>query len=100
MKLKAFGDRVLATMIDRPDGYKKTHGGLLMNDKDGETTAIRPRWFRVKSIGERVDFVNEGQYILVAHGRWSNGVDIDDQKIYLIDNEEILGTSNTNPMED
>ena len=99
MKLKAFGNRILANMIDRPDGYKKTYGGLLMNDKDAESTSIRPRWFKIKSIGEEVDFVNEGQYVLVAHGRWSNGVEVDGDKIYLLDNEEILGTSDTNPME-
>ena len=98
MSIRAFGDRVLATMIDRPDGYKKTSSGLLLNDKDGDVNAIRPRWFQVKSVGERVDFVAEGQYVLVAHGRWSKGMELGDEKIYLLDNEEILGTSETNPI--
>ena len=100
MALKAFGNRILANMIDRPDGYKKTHGGLLLNDKDADVTAIRPRWFKIKSVGEDVDFVNEGQYVLVAHGRWSKGVEVDDETVYLLDNEEILGTSETDPMND
>lgn len=100
MAVRAFGDRVLATMIDKPDGYKKTHGGILLNDKDGDVSGIRPRWFKISSIGEKVDFVNEGQYVLVAHGRWSKGIDVDGEKLYLLDNEEILGTSETNPMEE
>lgn len=99
-KVRAFGNRVLATMIDRPDGYKKTSGGILLNDKDGDVTGIRPRWFQIASVGEQVDFVTEGEYVLVAHGRWSQGMEHDGVKLYLLDNDEILGTSDTNPMEE
>ena len=101
MKVKAFGDRILAEMIDKPDGYKKTASGLFLADKDATTEAIKPRWFKVTSIGERVDFVNEGQYVLVAHGRWSQGVSVDSETtVWLLDNDEILGTSETNPLEE
>ena len=87
-------------MIDRPDGFKKTKSGLLLNDKDGDVSGIRPRWFKIASVGEQVDFVAEGDYALVAHGRWSQGVEVDGEKIYLLDNDEILGTSDINPVEE
>jgi hypothetical protein len=100
MKVKAFGSKILATMIDRPDGFKKSKGGVLLNDKDGDVSAIRPRWFQIKSVGDQIDFVTEGEYALVAHGRWSQGVDVEGEKIYLLDNEEILGTSTENPVQE
>jgi hypothetical protein len=33
-KVKAFGDRILALMVDRPIGFKKSKSGLLIVDKD------------------------------------------------------------------
>lgn len=98
--IKAFGNRILAEMIDSPDGFKKTASGLLINDKDMTTEAVRPRWFKIYATGPDVTFVSEGQYVMVAHGRWSPGVKIsEDLKIYLLDNEECLMVSDENPME-
>ena len=101
MNVKAFGDRILGVMIDRPDGeYKATKSGLLIAEKDASTESIRPRWFQISSVGERIDWVKPGDYVLVAHGRWSNGITLsDDSKIWLLDNKEILGVSDTNPIE-
>ena len=101
MNVKAFGDRILGVMIDRPDGeYKATKSGLLIAEKDASTESIRPRWFQISSVGERIDWVKPGDYVLVAHGRWSNGITLsDDSKVWLLDNKEILGVSDTNPIE-
>jgi len=41
--IKAFGDRILALMVDKPTGYKKSKSGLLIADKDMDTNSIRPR---------------------------------------------------------
>jgi co-chaperonin GroES (HSP10) len=99
MKVKAFGERILAEMIDRPELFKKTASGLFISDKDGTADAIRPRWFRIYSVGQDIDWVNPGQYVYVEHGRWSNGVKIDnDLKIYLLDNKDILLVSDENPL--
>jgi len=101
MNVKAFGDRILGVMIDRPDGeYKATKSGLLIAEKDASTESIRPRWFQISSVGERIDWVKPGDYVLVAHGRWSNGITLsDDSKVWLLDNKEILGVSDNNPIE-
>lgn len=99
MKIQALSNKILAEMIDSPNAFRKTKSGLYIGDKDGTTDAIRPRWFKVYSVGEGIDWIKEGQYVFVAHGRWSNGVKInDDLKLYLLDNEECLATQETDPM--
>lgn len=98
-KIKAFGDRVLASMAQKPSGYKKSKSGLLVADKDMEESGIKPRWFKIISVGEKINWLSDGDYVLVAHGRWTNGVDIDGEKVYLLDNNEILMLSSERPEE-
>ncbi len=99
--VKAFGDKVLAVMIDAPGDYKKTQGGTFIADKDATPEAIRPRWFQVYSVGPKVDWIKKDEYVLVSHGRWSNALRVnDDTKVWLLDNEECLITSDTNPIKD
>lgn len=100
MKMKAFGDRILAVMIDRPDGYKKTDSGIFIADKDGDVSGIKPRWFQIASVGERINWVKEGEYVLVAHGRWSNKIKTGDPEfpeVWLLDNDEIMAASDDKP---
>jgi len=100
-KIKALRGKVLAEMIEKPDGLRKTKSGLILKDADNDTSGIRPRWFKVYSVGEDIDWVTQGQYLLVDHGRWSNGVKLDeDVKIYLVDNNDCLVISDKNPIEE
>lgn len=99
--VKAFGNRVLAEMIDSPENFKRTKSGLYISDKDGSADAIRPRWFKVYSVGEEVNEVAPGQYVYVEHGRWSKGMKVDDDlKLYLLDNKDMLMVSDENPIEE
>ena len=100
-ELTALRGKVLAEMIDKPDGLRKTKGGIILKDADNDTSGIRPRWFKVYSVGEDIDWVSENQYLLVDHGRWSNGVKLtEDKKIYLLDNKDCLMISDENPLEE
>jgi hypothetical protein len=101
MKIKALPGKILAIMVDKPDGFRKTSGGIIMQDKDATSGAIRPRWFKIYTLGADIDIVKEGDYVLVAHGRWSNGVKIDDleDKLFQLDNEELLMVSDECPPE-
>tara|TARA_R100000541_G_scaffold5086_1_gene12464 strand:- start:3610 stop:3990 length:381 start_codon:yes stop_codon:yes gene_type:complete len=99
-KIKAMRDKILAEMIDNPGEEITTAGGIILISKDGTESAVRPRWFKVYSIGSEIDWLHEGQYVLVDHGRWSNGIKVaEDLKIYLLDNKDCLMTSETNPMD-
>ena len=99
--VKAMRNKILAEMIDNPGEELKTPGGIILISKDGTESAVRPRWFRVYSVGEDIDWLTEGTYVLVDHGRWSNGMQVDtDLKLYLLDNKDCLMESDEDPMED
>ena len=98
MKVKAFGKRILGQMVNPPGLYKKSKSGLLIADKDMDESGIKPRWFKIYSVGDDVDFCTEGDYVLVAHGRWSRGVEIGpDEKVWLLDNKDCLAISDEPP---
>lgn len=97
-KVQAIGDKILAEMIDKPENFKQTRSGIYIAEKDGTTSAIRNRWFKIHAVGPDVDFVSEDQYVLVEHGRWSAGMKVsDDLKLYLLDNKDCLAVSDEEP---
>ena len=94
-------NKILAEMIDDPGEETTTAGGIILLEKDGTENAVRPRWFQVYSVGDDIDWLTEGAYVLVDHGRWSNGMKIDNElKVYLLDNKDCLMVSENNPMLD
>lgn len=97
--VEAIGDRILAEMIDKPSNYKQTKSGIFIADKDGDASGVRPRWFKIHSVGPDVNFeINPGQYVYVEHGRWSNGMKVnDDLKLYLLDNKDLWLVSDEEP---
>ena len=100
-EVTALPNKILAEMIDKPGLYRTTKSGILMADKDNDVSGIRPRWFRVHSVGEGIDWINENQYVYVEHGRWSQGLKIDEElKLHLLDNKDCLMVSDENPLEE
>lgn len=99
--VRAIGEKILAEVIERPSGYIKTQSGLLVADKDGTENAIRPRWFKIYSIGPDNDMgLETGQYVYVEHGRWTREVKVNEElKIVMLDNKDILLVSDEYPME-
>ena len=98
-KVKAMRKKILAEMIDNPGEETTTAGGIILISKDGTESAVRPRWFKIYSVGDDIDWIKEGQYVLVDHGRWSNGMKVtEDLRIYLLDNKDCLMVSDENPM--
>jgi len=59
------------------DQRQLSSGVILLND-NGTTAGIRPRWARVYAVGPEQTDVTVGQWICVAHGRWTRGVEIED----------------------
>lgn len=99
--VKATRDKILAEMIDQP-GIKTLASGLItLSDKDNAESGIRPRWFKVYSVGPGVDWIDEGAFVLVGHGRWSNAMKIDESlKLHLLDNKDLLLVSDVDPIEE
>ena len=61
--------RVLVS--DMHFGETKSKGGIILVDDDGSAEGIHPRWSKVYAVGNLQDDVIVGQWVLVAHGRWS-----------------------------
>lgn len=59
------------------DGRTLNSGIVLLSD-DGKGHGIRPRWGRVYAVGPEQTEVTVGQWVMIAHGRWTRGIDIED----------------------
>lgn len=100
--LRALNDNVLVTDMEFK-GRTLASGIILPND-DGKAAGIRPRWAQIYAVGPQQTDVRVGQWICVAHGRWTRGLDIEDDQgaktIRKIDPKDILLVSDTHPGSD
>jgi co-chaperonin GroES (HSP10) len=101
-KLRALHDHVIVEDMNF-SGRTLTSGIILPSD-NGKSSGIRPRWGRVYAIGPEQKDVKVGQWICVAHGRWTRGVEIQDdhgvRTIRRIDPQDILLISDEQPDDD
>tara|TARA_B100000900_G_C20600730_1_gene725481 strand:+ start:3393 stop:3692 length:300 start_codon:yes stop_codon:yes gene_type:complete len=97
MTVTALRGKVIARLLEDPNKNRVTKGGVITLADNSEERGVRARWFQTISVGDEVDDITEGQYILVSHGRWTRGIEVDGEKIYGIDVPEILGTSEEMP---
>ena len=80
-----------------------THSGIILLDDDMKSQGIRPRWAQVYAVGPDVTDVKVGQYIMIAHGRWTRGHAIHDEEgekvLRKVDPNDVLLVSDT-PVDD
>ena len=97
--LRALNEHVLVT--DMQFGQRKLSSGIMLLDDNGKSEGIRPRWCQVFAVGPNQNDVTVGQYILVAHGRWTraNEIEINGEKKSLrrVDHNDILMVSDELP---
>ena len=87
---------------DMEFGERLSSGGIILPVDDGKSAGIRPRWGKVYSIGPEQNELKVGQWVCVAHGRWTRGATIEDnegnQKVLRkVDNNDILLVSDEKP---
>jgi co-chaperonin GroES (HSP10) len=78
-QIKALNDTVLVSEMEFDT--RITQSGLILPNDNGTSLGIRPRWGRVYAVGPKQTDVTVGQWIMVAHGRWTRGIDIEDGEI-------------------
>ena len=97
--IQPLGKRVLVSKMRF--GEKKTKGGIILLDDDGTEAGIHPRWSQVYAVGPKQEDVRVGQWILVAHGRWSRALKVINNKeeleVRMIDENDILLVSDEEP---
>ena len=91
--------RVLVS--DMHFGETKKAGGIILVDDDGSESGIHPRWAKVYAIGKDQNDVKVGEWVMVAHGRWSRALKVkkdgEELEVRMIDENDILLTSDDEP---
>jgi len=91
-KIHALHDVVIVTDMEFDE--RITNGGIVLLNDDMKSNGIRPRWAKVYAIGPKQKDIKVGQYIYIAHGRWTRGITIEtpegEKVIRKVDNNDIL----------
>jgi co-chaperonin GroES (HSP10) len=100
MALRPLRDNIM--IIDMEFEEEKTTSGIIIPSQNGKDEGIKPRWGKVYAIGPEQKDVKVGQWICLAHGRWSRGLTIEEdtgEKIVIrkADNDAILLVSDEKP---
>jgi co-chaperonin GroES (HSP10) len=100
--LRPLNDTVL--VADMTFDQRQLSSGIVLLNDDGKSHGIRPRWGRVYAIGPDQRDVQVGQWVLIAHGRWTRGIEVEDNSgnitLRKIDTKDILLVSNQMPQDD
>ena len=75
-QFRALNDSVIVE--DMEFDVRITQTGLILPNDNGKSLGIRPRWGRVFAVGPEQQDVRVGEWVCVAHGRWTRGLDIED----------------------
>ena len=101
-RLRALRDNVL--VIDMEFQGRQLSSGIILPSDDGKADGIRPRWGKIYVVGPEQKTVHEGQWICVAHGRWTRGIEIEDavgvKTLRRVDPQDILLVSDHYPGSD
>ena len=99
-QFKPLTDHVIVSDMNFTNTRTLNSGVILLQD-NGKASGIRPRWAQVYAVGPEQKDVKVGQWICVAHGRWTRGVEVEDETgrhtIRRIDHNDILLVSDEPP---
>lgn len=78
-QLRPLGDSVIVS--DMKFEERISRGGIIIPNDNGTSKGIRPRWGRIYAVGpdQQDPELKAGRWILIAHGRWTRGIDIQDE---------------------
>ena len=86
-------------------GETTTKGGIIITSDDGKDRGVKPRWAKVVAKGpENNDEYAVGDWILIEHGRWTRGYDVEDETgtvttLRTVEAESVLAMSTEQPDE-
>jgi co-chaperonin GroES (HSP10) len=97
--IKPLKNSILVT--DLEFGERKLVSGIIIPDDDGKDHGVRPRWGRVYAVGSEIVDVSANEWVLINHGRWTRGVNIEKEgqviTVRMIDPNDILLVSDIKP---
>ena len=77
-QFKAIGSHVI--VCDMTFDERITHSGIVLPNDDMKSAGIRPRWAKIYAVGpeQKDPELQVGRWICISHGRWTRGVNIED----------------------
>ena len=74
-EIKPLRDVVFVTELEQ--GQRVSAGGIVIPDDNMKDHGIRARWGKVWKVGPEVNDLKEGEWILIKHGRWTFGIEVE-----------------------
>ena len=98
--LRPIRDHVLVS--DMEFSTVQTASGIYIPSQNGKSSGIKPRWGKVWAVGPEQKDVKVGDWICVAHGRWTRGITVHDKDgnevvVRRVDNNDILMSAEEQP---
>ena len=101
-KLRPLGKSVIVR--DMVFDARITTSGIIIPNDNGKSTGIRPRWGQVYAVGPDQQDVKVGQWVCVAHGRWTRGIEVEDETgnktLRRVDPNDLLIVSDEEPQDE
>lgn len=98
-QLKPLKDAVIVS--DMSFDERLSSGGIVLVKDNGKSSGIRPRWGRVYAVGPDQHDIKIGTWICVEHGRWTRGIEIEDehgkQTLRRVDPKDVMMESDELP---
>ncbi len=76
-QLRPLRDAVIVSDMNFEE--RLSSGGIVLVKDNGKSSGIRPRWGKVYAVGPEQKDIRVGTWICVEHGRWTRGLDIEDE---------------------
>lgn len=76
---KPIGKHIIVSDMDFDE--RISYGGIIIPSDNRKDSGIRPRWAQVYALGSEFqdDEIKVGKWICISHGRWTRGIDIEDE---------------------
>ena len=101
-QIHPLNDSVIVTEMTFDERF--TTGGIVLLNDNGKSTGIRPRWGQVYAVGPEQQDVQVGQWVCGAHGRWTRGIDVEDETgkhtLRRVDPNDLLIVSDEQPQDE
>lgn len=98
-QLQPLNDAVIVS--DMVFDERISNGGIILMNDNGKSSGIRPRWGKVYAVGPEQKDIRVGTWICVEHGRWTRGIEIEDengkQTLRRVDPKDIMLESDERP---
>lgn len=84
-RIRAIRDNILCINADFGDYVSEA--GLIIKSNIKDSQGITPRWMQVFELGSEIDWLQTGQWVLVEYGRWTESIEMQDDRFDTDDNK-------------